>query len=133
MWSPRINSLKAYREKPTRKRRGQLFRRFDALFTTKTGFITLDRLLARIHANREELLVVLDRPEVPLHTNGSENDIRAMVTRRKLSGGTRSQSGKQDGLPDTRTITRWLGDPRHGEFQVQYAAVLVDVVTKIIC
>ena len=87
--------LKAYREKPTPRRRGQLYRRFEALFTTKTGFITLDRLLARIHTNREELLVVLDRPEVPLHTNGSETDIRAMVTRRKLSGGTRSQAGKQ--------------------------------------
>ncbi len=87
--------LKAYREKPTPRRRGQLYRRFDALFTTKTGFVTLDRLLARLHANREELLVVLERPEVPLNTNGSENDIRAMVTRRKLSAGTRSETGKQ--------------------------------------
>jgi hypothetical protein len=87
--------LKAYRSCPTRKRRGELRRRFDALFTTKTGFATLDRLLARIHANKNELLVVLDRPEVPLHTNGSENDIRALVTRRKVSGGTRSDAGKQ--------------------------------------
>ena len=87
--------LKGYREKPTRRRRGELSRRFDALFTTKTGFVTLDRLLARIHANRDELLVVLARPEVLLNTNGSENDIRAMVTRRKLSGGTRSETGKQ--------------------------------------
>ena len=47
------------------------------------------------------MLVVLDRPEVPLNTNGSENDIRAMVTRRKLSAGTRSQSGKQ-----ARMVTR---------------------------
>lgn len=87
--------LKAYRSCPTRKRRGELRRRFDALFTTKTGFATLDRLLARIHANKNELLVVLERPEVPLHTNGSENDIRALVTRRKVSGGTRSDAGKQ--------------------------------------
>ena len=87
--------LKAYREEPTDKRRRQLARRFDALFTTKTGFVALDRLLARLHANRTELLVVLDRPEVPLNTNGSENDIRAMVTRRKLSGGTRSEAGKE--------------------------------------
>ena len=34
--------------------------------------------------------MVLDRPEIPLQTNGSENDIRCHVTRRKLSGGTRS-------------------------------------------
>ena len=87
--------LKNYKQNPTKKRRRELWRRFDALFTTKTGFVTLDRLLARIHARKSDLLVVLDRPEVPLHTNGSENDIRAVVTRRKISGGTRSQAGKQ--------------------------------------
>src|SRR4051794_33800933 len=42
----------------------------------RTGFATLDRLLARLHANKEELLVVLDRPELPLHTNNSERDLR---------------------------------------------------------
>ena len=41
-----------------------------------------------------ELLRVLDRPEVPLHTNGSENDIRCQVTRRKVSAGTRSDLGR---------------------------------------
>ena len=41
-----------------------------------------------------ELLRVLERPEVPLHTNGSENDIRCQVTRRKLSAGTRSDLGR---------------------------------------
>jgi hypothetical protein len=87
--------LKAYRENPTRKRRGELRRRFEALFTTKTGFATLDRLLARLYANKAALLLVLDRPEVPLNTNGSENDIRAYVTRRKISGGTRSEAGKK--------------------------------------
>ena len=82
-------------ETPTRKRRSQLRRRFEALFTSRTGFTPLDRLLARLDANKAELLVVLDRPEVPLNTNGSENDIRACVTRRKISGGTRSEAGKQ--------------------------------------
>ena len=53
-------------------------RRFDALLTTRTGFATLDRLLARLYANKTELLVVLDRPEVPLNSNGSENDVRAV-------------------------------------------------------
>jgi len=54
----------------------------------------LDRLLKRTHANRREVLIVLDRPEVPLHTNGSENDIRCHVTKRKISGGTRSDIGR---------------------------------------
>jgi hypothetical protein len=60
----------------------------------RTGFTTLDRLLARLYANKTELLTVLDRPEIPLHTNGSENDIRSQVTRRKISGGTRSDAGR---------------------------------------
>ena len=29
-----------------------------------------------------------------MHTNGSENDIRCQVTRRKISGGTRSDLGR---------------------------------------
>jgi Transposase IS66 family len=86
--------LKAYRCAPTPQRKAALWVRFDRIFTRKTGFVTLDRLLARLHANKSELLMVLDRPEIPLHTNGSENDIRCHVTRRKLSGGTRSDLGR---------------------------------------
>jgi hypothetical protein len=86
--------LKAYRLRPTTQRKTQLARRFDAIFTTRTGFATLDRLLGRLHGNRTELLAVLERPDIPLHTNGSENDIRCQVTRRKVSAGTRSESGR---------------------------------------
>ncbi|MGL4964945.1 MAG: IS66 family transposase, partial [Inquilinus sp.] len=86
--------LKAYRRDPTPARRAALPTRFDRIFKRRTGFATLDRLLARLHANKAELLMVLDRPEIPLHTNGSENDIRCQVTRRKVSGGTRSDAGR---------------------------------------
>ena len=86
--------LKAYRREPGRRRRAELRARFDRLFRRRTGFVALDRLLERLHANKAELLRVLDRPEIPLHTNGSENDIRAQVTRRKVSGGTRSDTGR---------------------------------------
>jgi hypothetical protein len=68
--------------------------RFDWIFQHRTGFDILDRLLARLHANKPELLMVLERPGIPLHTNGSENDIRCQVTRRKISGGTRSDPGR---------------------------------------
>jgi len=88
------SDLKAYRCAPTAQRKADLEAEFDRVFTGKTGFITLDRLLARLHANKAELLKVLDRPEIPLHTNGSENDIRCHVTRRKVSGGTRSDLGR---------------------------------------
>ena len=54
----------------------------------------LDRLLARLHARKPDLLRVPDRPEIPLHTNGSEKDIRCQVTTRKISGGTQSTAGR---------------------------------------
>src|SRR4051794_18965422 len=86
--------LKAYKRAPERRRRHELRARFERIFRRRTGFATLDRLLARLHANKEELLVALERPEVPLHTNGSERDLRPQVVKRKISGGTRSEAGR---------------------------------------
>jgi hypothetical protein len=86
--------LKDYRITPTPWRRAQLRARFDYIFCRHTGFVSLDRLLQRLHANKAELLAVLDHPDIPLHTNGAENDIRCQVTKRKVSGGTRSDVGR---------------------------------------
>src|SRR5438067_9583871 len=63
-------------------------------FIGAQDFVTLDRLLKRLHANKSELLTVLDRPEIPLHTNGAEREIRCHVTKRKISGGTNSFKGR---------------------------------------
>jgi hypothetical protein len=41
---------------------------------------------AKIASPKSGLLRVLDYPDIPLHTNASENDIRACVSKRKLSG-----------------------------------------------
>jgi hypothetical protein len=86
--------LIAYQGDPTPRRKAELKARFDRIFKRRTGFATLDRLLKRLLANKPELLVALDRPEIPLNTNGSENDIRCFVTKRKISGGTRSDTGR---------------------------------------
>ena len=86
--------LKAYARAPTPVVKTELAERFEAIFTSKTGFIMLDRQLKRLNVLRPDLLMVLERPDVPLHTNGSENDIRTHVTRRKVSGGTRSDAGR---------------------------------------
>jgi hypothetical protein len=86
--------LKVYRREPSVRRRHELRARFDRIFRRRTGFVTLDRLLRRLHANKDKLLLVLDRPEVPLHTNGSERDLRPQVIKRKISGGTRSEPGR---------------------------------------
>jgi len=69
--------------------------RFEAIFTQKPSFATLNQLLKRLKAHQGELLLVLLRPDLPLHTNGSENDIRGYVKWRKISGGTRSDLGRR--------------------------------------
>jgi hypothetical protein len=86
--------LKAWKREPCPRRAAALRARFDRIFTRRTGYVVLDRLLARLHRRKAELLRVLERPEIPLHTNASENDIRACVTKRKVSGGTVSEAGR---------------------------------------
>jgi hypothetical protein len=86
--------LKAYKRTPCPRRAAALRARFDRIFKRKSGYVMLDRLMARLLKRKSELLRVLERPEIPLHTNGSENDIRAVVTKRKISGGTVSDAGR---------------------------------------
>jgi hypothetical protein len=86
--------LEAWQREPCPRRATALRARFDRIFTRRTGYVVLDRLLARLHRRRAELLRVLERPEIPPHTNASENDIRACVTKRKVSGGTMSEEGR---------------------------------------
>lgn len=61
-------SLKIYRAKPSPRRTVALRVQFDGIFLRRTGFAILDRLLARLHANKTELHRVLDRPEILLLT-----------------------------------------------------------------
>lgn len=103
--------LKSYKARPTEERKDELKKRFDAIFTQKTSYTSLTLLLARLHKNRSELLLVLERPEIPLHTNGSEGDIRDHVRKKKVSGGTRSDSGRQcrDTFSSLKKTCRKLG------------------------
>ena len=87
--------LKAYKQHPTPEDKTALEARFDTIFTTPTCNTTLNLALGRLHANKAELLLVLERPEFPLHNNLSERDIREYVKRRKISGSTRSEKGRK--------------------------------------
>jgi hypothetical protein len=87
--------LKRYKLAPSPEQASLLRAQFDRIFSRRTGYATLDRLLKRLLGRKGELLRVLERPEIPLNTNASENDIRAFVTKRKISGGTVSEKGRQ--------------------------------------
>jgi hypothetical protein len=86
--------LKEYKLAPSPQQAQALRDRFDRIFKRKTRHTMLDRLLRRLLYRKDELLRVLERPEIPLNTNASENDIRAFVTKRKISGGTVSDRGR---------------------------------------
>jgi len=87
--------LKDYRINPDKLKKVDLEKQFDELFTRKTKWASLDLALKRIYNNKAELLLVLDRPDIPLHNNLSESDIREYVKKRKISGSTRSDTGKK--------------------------------------
>lgn len=86
--------LKDYKLAPNLEQAALLRAQFDRIFRRRTGYATLDALLKRLHRNKDDLLRVLDRPDIPLNTNASENDIRAFVTKRRISGGTVSDKGR---------------------------------------
>lgn len=113
---------------------------FDELCRTKTSFATLNQALKRLAKNKQELLLVLERPDIPLHNNLSERDIRAYVIKRKISGSTRSENGRR--CRDTFTsliktckkqdINFWdyLGDRLRRENLIPY---LPDLLSGKVC
>jgi hypothetical protein len=103
--------LKAYRQQPEPSRSEDLEARFDALCGQRTGFPSIDGVLKGMRAHRAALLRVLDRPAVPLHTNLSEGHLRDYVKKRKISGGTRSELGRQarDTFASLKKTCRELG------------------------
>jgi hypothetical protein len=115
------DDLKVYREDPGKEKKTELEACFDKLLTTKTYCISLDLALKRIYKNKPELLLVLERPDIPLHNNLSENDIREYVKKRKISvqpvailavaAGTPSRASKR---PAASLVSPFGGSPGQG-------------------
>jgi hypothetical protein len=103
--------LKAYREHPEQAQRPLLEARFDALVEQRTGYPSINGVLKEMREHKADLLRVLERPEVPLHNNAMESDIREYVKRRKISGGTRSAAGRRcrDTFASLKKTCRKLG------------------------
>jgi len=104
-------ALKAYQQAPDTEQKTRLAGRFDDIFAATTGYEALDAVLCRLTKHKADLLRVLDHPEIPLHNNGSEQAIREYVTRRKISGGTRSEAGRRsrDTFTSLKQTCRKLG------------------------
>ena len=85
--------LKAYQQNPDPLVAKQLSADFDQIFSRKTGYEQLDERIAKTKAKKNELLVVLKHPYVPLHNNASELDARKEVRYRDISFQTRNLKG----------------------------------------
>jgi hypothetical protein len=103
--------LKAYRLEPTEAQRPILEARFDECCAERTNFPSVDAVLKGMSQKRADLLRVLNRPEVPLHNNLSEGHMRDYVKKRKISGSTRSESGRRarDTFASLKKTCRRLG------------------------
>jgi hypothetical protein len=103
--------LKEYKQSPSENKKQQLENKFDVIFSQKTIFEDINNALYLIWQNKKELLLVLKRPEVPLHNNISENSIRIFATKRKVHGGTRSETGRdcRDTFMSLKKSCRKLG------------------------
>jgi len=89
------SELNAYKLQPSQDKKHLLRQQFAELCAPVANEKSLNEVLDRIKRWEERLLLVLDYPFVPLHNNTSERDIREMVRRRKVSGGTRHDDGRQ--------------------------------------
>jgi hypothetical protein len=103
--------LKAYQQQPQPAQRAGLESRFDALVEQQTVYPSINGVLKEMRKHKADLLRVLQRPEVPLHNNAVESDIREYVKRRKISGGTRSAAGRRcrDTFASLKKTCRKLG------------------------
>ena len=89
------HKLVAHQLDPTPENATQLETEFDDLFSTVTGYTGLDRRIAMTQDKKEALLMVLCHPEIPLHNNPAEIEIRRRVRKRDVSFGPRTEEGKR--------------------------------------
>jgi hypothetical protein len=105
------DQLLAYRQSPTPEESQRLDAEFDLLFATRTGYEELDKRIAKTQAKKENLLLVLQHPELPLHNNPAELGARQRVRKRDVSFGPRSPDGVRawDTFMTLAATTRKLG------------------------
>lgn len=103
--------LLAYRDSPSLDKASELRSEFWTLFSNETGYEQLNKRKRLTITKVEELLQVLEHPELPLHNNPAELAARTMVQRRKISYATQTELGTKawDIFMSLVATTRKLG------------------------
>lgn len=87
------HQLLAYKICPTRDEAVRLTEEFDELFATETSYDQLNERIAYTRENKDQLLLVLAFPFLPLHNNNSELGARSQARKRDISFHTMSVAG----------------------------------------
>jgi len=87
------SQLKAYTQNPTQVFKEKLYQEFDVLFDANTKYTDLDKEIKRTKSNKEQLLMVLEFPYIPLHNNAAELAARVQVRKRDISLHTMTKLG----------------------------------------
>ncbi|NSW51346.1 MAG: hypothetical protein HPY85_02440 [Anaerolineae bacterium] len=74
-----------YREEPTAEDGLRLEKEFDDLCLIHTGYEALDERITKTKAKKDNLLMVLKHPDLPLHNNASELRIRQRARKRDVN------------------------------------------------
>ena len=74
-----------YKTSPSSESAKLLSSEFDQLFSTKTGYQQLDDRIKKTKRKKENLLLVLKYPHLPLHNNEAELEARIQVRKRDVS------------------------------------------------
>ncbi len=87
------HKLNEYKESPNEEKATLLSKKFDELFSKVTGYEDLDDRIEKTLNKKQELLLVLKYPELPIHNNASELAARVQVRDRDVSLHTMSEAG----------------------------------------
>jgi hypothetical protein len=117
--------LKAYQKSPSQEEKSLLVYEFDLITGRMVSNPFLRKALDKLAHDKDELLKALEYPFIPLTNNGSERDIRTYVTKRKISGGTRSLTGRE-----ARDIFTSLGSTCR-KLGISFWDYLIDRIRKV--
>ena len=84
---------------------------FDTIFQQSTNYEELNKRLEKTFAKKDQLLKVLDFPDLPLHNNAAELAVRRKVRKRDISFHTMSSKGTatQDAFMSVIQTAKKLG------------------------
>ncbi len=113
-----------YKANPSDERANTLSIKFDELFSQTTGYDKLDKQIALSRAKKEELLLVLRFPFIPLHNNDAELGARVQARNRDIHLHTMSVAGTK-----TKDTLATLSETAR-KLTVNFYDDLLDRITK---